>query len=140
MRLAPLKDPPPHLVTVTQVYTLRKDYSSAYLVSCYLQATRPTDAEVLRDSGVFLYYLKRFPGAGAGALHSWPFCLILNLSCGGAATGYCLKRFPGVGGRGLCTPPIPFTFRFHARPLGTALCLVFPFLMAAQGCKEHRRA
>ena len=32
-----------------------------------LQATRPTDLEVLRDSGVFLFYLKRTPGEAA-----WP--------------------------------------------------------------------
>lgn len=45
-----------------QVYVLRQDYASAYLIALYLQATRPSDPEAVRDAGIFLYYLKRYPG------------------------------------------------------------------------------
>lgn len=41
---------------------LRQDYASAYLIALYLQATRPSDPEAVRDAGIFLYYLKRYPG------------------------------------------------------------------------------
>jgi regulator of sirC expression with transglutaminase-like and TPR domain len=49
------------LNNLKQIYNLRRNYADAYAVSCYLRATRPGDLDELRDSGVYLYQLGRYP-------------------------------------------------------------------------------
>lgn len=49
------------LNNLKQIYNLRRNYADAYAISCYMRATRPGDLDELRDSGVFLYQLGRYP-------------------------------------------------------------------------------
>ena len=55
-----------------QVYMIQEDYASAYTIAMYQQATRPMDPEIVRDAGLFLYYLGRIPGiCDCGAGHEY---------------------------------------------------------------------
>ncbi|GAB4821664.1 hypothetical protein N2152v2_008710 [Parachlorella kessleri] len=49
------------LNNLKQVYMIQEDYASAYTISTYQQATRPMDPDIVRDAGLFLYYLGRIP-------------------------------------------------------------------------------
>ncbi len=79
---------------MVQIYLLQQDYASAYTIACYQQATRPMDADIVRDAGVFLYYLKRIPGAAGlgflarGATKSRSGCMPLNWYIGLVVCGH----------------------------------------------------
>lgn len=54
-----------------QIYNLRRNYADAYAISRYMCATRPGDLDELRDSGVFLYQLGRYPGGRTLSADIW---------------------------------------------------------------------
>ena len=51
--------PPARARPRAQIYTPRRDWPACYTICRYLRATRPDDAEVLRDAGVCLFLMER---------------------------------------------------------------------------------